>query len=512
MRSVTSLAGLCLFLGAWTQEKGAAVEITVLDKATGRPVPCRVELDNACGEPARSPDQLLWQDRRTSVCDGTARMVLPTGRYTYEIERGPEYGPLRGMVNIAPEETGKKLTVHLERFADLPSEGWWSGDLHVHRPIEDIERWMRAENLHVASVITWWNRKNLWADRKPPAETTVPFDGNRYYNVMGGEDERGGGALLFANLPAPLEIAEARGEFPPSLRFVREARRHSDAWVDMEKPYGWDVPMWLASGLLDSAGLANANMCREGMYRGGDEPGNCKVRDRLRLPSPHGNGRWTLETYDHMLNCGLRIPPSAGSASGGMPNPVGYNRVYVHVDGEFSYSKWWEGLRAGRSFVTNGPLLRCRAAGRLPGHVFSVPEGQEVDVEVTARVYSRDPIRTVELVKNGKVERGVAAAEAVRSGTLGRLSFKESGWFVVRAVVDHPTTFRFAQSAPFYVEIGRVKRRISKASAEFFRDWTLERARQLSSLRDPVERRDVLEPWDLAKKFWEERVAESNAP
>ena len=87
-----------------------------------------------------------------------------------------------------------------------------------------------------------------------------------------------------------------------------------------------------------------------------------------RLPPPRGNGYWTQEIYYHILNCGLRIPPSAGSASGVLPNPVGYNRVYVHLDGPFAYEKWWEGLRAGRSFVTNGPLLRvhverpaCRA-------------------------------------------------------------------------------------------------------------------------------------------------------
>lgn len=188
MRSAPRLAGLCLLFGplsaaAWAQENGTSVEITVTDKATGRPVPCRIELDNACGEPARAQDQLLWQDRRTCVCDGTARMVLPPGRYTFEVERGPEYGPLRGMLNIALRETRKSLTVPLERFADLPAEGWWSGDLHVHRPLEDIERWMRAENLHVASVITWANRKNLWTDRKPPAETTRRFDENRYYDL-----------------------------------------------------------------------------------------------------------------------------------------------------------------------------------------------------------------------------------------------------------------------------------------------------------------------------------------
>ena len=44
-----------------------------------------------------------------------------------------------------------------------------------------------------------------------------------------------------------------------------------------------------------------------------------------------GVGYWVQEIYYHLLNCGLRVAPSAGSASGVLPNPVGYNRVYVHL-------------------------------------------------------------------------------------------------------------------------------------------------------------------------------------
>lgn len=72
------------------------------------------------------------------------------------------------------------------------------------------------------------------------------------------------------------------------------------------------------------------------------------------MPPPLGNGLWTLEIYYHALNSGLRISPSAGSASGVLPNPVGYNRAYVHIDGDFTYEKWRDGLLAGRSFVSNG--------------------------------------------------------------------------------------------------------------------------------------------------------------
>src|SRR5262249_37084663 len=124
-------------------------------------------------------------------------LELPPGKYTIEIERGPEYESHADSLSL---ETGgaKKINAVLKRLADLPAEGWWPGDLHVHRPVGDIELLMRAEDLHIAPVITWWNNRNQWEKQKPPADPFVRFDGNRYYHVMagGGEGQGGGAALL----------------------------------------------------------------------------------------------------------------------------------------------------------------------------------------------------------------------------------------------------------------------------------------------------------------------------
>ena len=50
-----------------------------------------------------------------------------------------------------------------------------------------------------------------------------------------------------------------------------------------------------------------------------------------------------------------------------------------------------------------------------------------------------------------------------------------SGWFLVRAVAENPKTFRFASTAPFYVEVGDAKRRVSKSAAKIFLAWVKER-------------------------------------
>ncbi len=221
--------------------------------------------------------------------------------------------------------------------------------------------------------------------------------------------------------------------------------------------------------------------------------------------APRGNGFWSQDIYYHVLNCGLRLPPSAGSASGVLPNPVGYNRVYVHLGRDFSYDQWWEGLRAGRSFVTNGPLLRVTAAGQLPGHVFTAPAGQELKLDLQARLTTREPVRFIEIIQNGEVQRRVPFEEWSKSGSLGTVTFQQSGWFLVRTFTENAKTFRFASTAPFYVEIGDNKRPVLKRSAQFFLDWTRERMRRVK-VDDPAQREEVLKFHRSAEKFWQELV------
>jgi hypothetical protein len=365
---------------------------------------------------------------------------------------------------------------------------------------------MRAEDLHVAPVITWWNNRNLWVDGPLPDQLTTQFDGDRFYDRMAGEDEREGGALLFFHLPRPLPIAGASREFPSPMRFLNDARKHDRAWIDIEKPFWWDVPTWLASGHVDSIGLANNHMCRSQMY---ENEAWGRPRDSQRLPAPLGNGFWSQEIYYHILNAGLRIPPSAGSASGVLPNPVGYNRVYAFVGDKLSYDAWWNALRAGRSFVTNGPLLRVRANNELPGHIF-VDGGNELTVKAEVSLASRDLIRQVQIVRNGRVDQSISGDDWAKGTTFEPMTFTESGWFLVRAIVDNPKTFRFASTAPFYVELGETGRRISRTSVRFFLDWIDERVNRIK-LDDPVERDEVLSYHAAARKFWEQRLAQANA-
>src|SRR5262249_30036539 len=79
--------------------------------------------------------------------------------------------------------------------------------------------------------------------------------------------------------------------------------------------------------------------------------------------------------------------------------------------------------------------------------------------------------------------------------------FKASGWFLVRAVAENPRTFRFAATAPFSVEVGDAKRRVSKSPAKFFLEWVRERAERVK-LDDARQREEVLKYHTVAEEFW----------
>lgn len=505
----------CLFVLATVPTRAFAeshLTIRVRD-STGDPLPCRVHLEDADGTPQQADGLPFWRDH--FVCPGEASVTVSPGSFRYVIERGPEYRRLSGEVTISDKD--HELDVSLVRLIDMSSRQWWSGELHIHRAIEELPLHMQAEDLHIGPTITWWNGRDLWKQRDLPESTRRVVDTNRFYDIMAGEDEREGGALLYFGLKKPLPLPGGKGEFPehPSpMTFLTQARERQNVWIDIEKPFWWDVPVWLASGQVDSIGLANNHMCRSRMY---ESEAWGRPRDVTRLPAPRGNGIWTQDIYYHILNCGLRIPPSAGSASGVLPNPVGYNRVYVHTGQALKWTDWWNGLKAGRSFVTNGPILLATADGELPGHAFEI-DAETRAIRISAKVVSNDPFSSIEVVNNGEVIT-VAGIETNDPGvgphrmTVDTSIAVKPGWFLIRVITDRKDTFRFASTAPWFIDESGKPRRVSRRSVEFFADWIEERTDRVpQKLKDAKKLREVLAHHDTARRFWNDLLNRTNAP
>jgi hypothetical protein len=536
-----------LWLGQFAASFAAGrLELRAVDKDTGKPLAVRVHFQNGQGKPYRpakvkggivAGDHIVFAEKLV--------LDLPNGRYSFTMEHGPEYRVMNGHFDIQ-NFADDSQTIELTRFCDMAQEGWFSGDLDVQQPELKIKTLMQTEDLHVTPLITWSNNKSPWDNRAPPKQAVTQFDESYFFSVMGGQWTTPGNTLRLFRLDRPVElpselnaalsgdkkVSAALGSLP-LIPLVEQARREHGAWIDAGTPFARDLPIWIAAGLVDSLQVANRYLERQGAVA--NEAGGWP-RDLASFPGPHGNGRWSQEIYYRLLNCGLRIPPTAGSGSGANNNPVGYNRVYVHTStraadksplsdtatgnngevppqGNLTWNAWWDALRAGRVSISNGPLLRTSVEGQLPGHVFKADAGQTIELAIALTLSTRDKIRYLDVLKNGRTEISVSLDEFKQAGgKLPLLKFTESGWFVVRAVTETAPAYRYASTGPYFVEIG-YQPRISRESAQFFLDWTNKRSEEIVgvSSQDSAMGETPMKLIQQAKSFWQDRLRKANA-
>jgi hypothetical protein len=166
-----------------------------------------------------------------------------------------------------------------------------------------------------------------------------------------------------------------------------------------------------------------------------------------------------LQTYYAFLNCGFELMPTAGTAAGVHPVPAGFGRVYVHQPDGLSVEGWLKGLKAGRSFVTTGPMLLAECEGRPSGDRLR-PAAASKQVRVTGIAESSTPLDRVEVVVNGRLVKTIAAANAPRKAGGFASKFDEpidvdgSSWLIVRAYeVRSGGRFRFAHTAPWFIDV-----------------------------------------------------------
>ncbi|MCI0333993.1 MAG: hypothetical protein L0228_12315 [Planctomycetes bacterium] len=392
--------------------------------------------------------------------DGRLTLPMRRGQYTFELDAGPEYRTQSGHFEIDRHADDAKR-IEMTRFADLAKEGWYGADLDVTRSPRDMPLILRAEGLQDIQIADFGLRI---------ADSVSQSAIRKEFTQRGGQSE--------------IQIART--------------------------PYAWNLPVWLASGKLDAIQLIHHHALRESVV---DNEDDGRPRDRSLLPGRSGNGRWSETVYYHVLNCGLRIPPVAGSGSGTNDNPVGSNRVYVFCGDEFTPESWWDGLREGRVFVTNGPLLRPLVEGQPPGYVFHIDEGGSLSLEIGLNLATRVPVEYLEIIKNGEVYTDVRLADwTKKKGRLPPVEFDESGWFLVRAVTNNPKTYQFASSGPYYVEKG-VRPRVSRRSVQFFFDWIAaaeSRLRDMPKLDDAT-RHSLLAEQASAREFFAQLLSTANA-
>ena len=146
----------------------------------------------------------------------------------------------------------------------------------------------------------------------------------------------------------------------------------------------------------------------------------------------------------------------------------GGGRVYARSGGELRYEKWIRAYKPGRSFASNGPVIRMTVDGKEPGEEIRADAPRAVRVKALVR--TQVPVDKVEIVVNGKVV--VSRRELTLDDDV---PLSRSSWIAVRALGPwHRLVLNdaqaFAHSSPVYAYFGNQPIGV-RSDVRFYIDW-----------------------------------------
>lgn len=434
----------------------STLHLVVRDAATKRRVPARVHIklpDGSCYvPPARvgaafsedaAPDVIVKEhfqhclhvckqvDLRTAhLSTGEATVPVPAGELSLYVTHGHEWHPVKKALRAKPGETAH-VEVDLSRVETMASAGWHSGDMHVHFTRVDqrddfiLARLMAAEDLPAVNNMVYKDAGKIEAPQRLMGHEGTHYQLEHAHQIVaGGEEFRDNnlyGHMIAAGISKVIEPISTgpqlgRCENYPLFEYVcDEARKqggiagwaHGGTLIKLHE----SLPVEAALGKLDF------------------------------IESVQFNTFIGFAFWYRLLNCGLRLAVTGGSDfpfSGDMLAPwypnLGLDRTYALIgkDEPFTYECYIDGIRQGRTFATNGPLLSFEVNGHGPGATIDV-EKSAASVSVRARAVSHYPLDRLEIVANGAVEHMVeGSGGACELAMETRLPLPESSWIAAR--------------------------------------------------------------------------------
>ncbi len=467
---------------------------------------------------------------------------LPAGSFTVAVSRGPEYVPQTMEVEVPRTE---ELSVKLARWIDPASQGWFSGDHHIHaagcahyeNPTEGVlpqDMWPQidGEALNVACVLTWgpsyYFQKQFFSGQDHPLSTPTRL---MHYDleISGFPSSHAGHLVLLGLKDQDYPTAKRLEDWPSwTLPVLRWAKAQGAVVGFAHSGWGLEV---------QSAALPNYEM------PGFDGIGANEYIVDVTQPNavdfisagdtPYV---WELNIWYHTLNVGFR---SRISGETDFPcitdDRVGLARSYARVNGPLTYRSWIDAVQAGRTYVSDGKshLLDFTVNGVALGTADSeVKLDRPGRVQVTVRAAARldpqpnDAIRharydqkpywdierarigdgrevPVEIVVNGAA---VARQNLVADGTMRTLTFdiavERSSWIAARILPSSHTN-------PVFAIVANAPIRASRRSAE----WCLDAVNQCWSQKAagirPSELDEARQTYDRAIEIYRRRLAET---
>ena len=448
MKTLISLLTIILVFQTDLSAQSTILNIEIRDKSTGSLVPARVEIADNNGDYFVAEDALLvggdcdmtdegaglvdlestlnsftdriqnpYSNSTQFYSDGLSRILLPSGTYTLRIFKGPEYTIFQDTISFNGESNS--YSAELSRWVNMPDNGWYSSDDHLHipRPVKElnpyISKMMQAEDIHVANLLQMGKLANFSIAKQHSHGPEGTYQIGNYILAAGQENPRSHFLGHTITLGAKKEINN-----PEKYLIYR---------------YVWEEA--LKQGGIN--GFAHANR-QEGNYVG------LSAHDGLAVILPHNlthfievlqfnEGNYDL-WYD-VLNLGFKVAPTAGTdypcAGSTLP---GRERFYTKLDKGLDYDGWIDGVRKGRTFVTNGPMIEFTVGNEDIGGEISLKESNSLQIVGKVIVNpDTDFIDIVEIIHNGNVIKRITTIDGQSEVKFDfKVFVKSNSWFALR--------------------------------------------------------------------------------
>ena len=502
----------------WKRPMGT-LTVHTREARSSTPMAARIHLRAADGKfyaPADAYARVSGAGDHMFHSPGSFTVELPVGTAELVVVKGFEFQPQTVDIDI---DAGRRntLVVALERFADMAADGWYGGSTHVHlnyagnlhNTLENLMMMSAAEDQDIVNEQIA-NKDNRILDYQffVPGGGPHPLSQPDRILVVGQEYRPPfyGHVFMFGlrdHLISPFttgyEGTAIESLYPSNTDMFRKAKEQGATVGYVHAFSGSDDP------LEDNLGGAKGFMVDAALG----------TTDAVEWSGAGTAGFYPLYA---VWNNGLRVTAVGGEDSISnlqRSKLVGSVRTYVYTgDRGLDMDAWFEGLRAGRAFVSTGPLLELTVNGMMPGETVELPEGGDT-VEIQARVRSITPLTDAELVFNGE-----PVAQTRGTGPLAfneTLEVSESGWLHLRARGDRADRFPldagYAQAFtnPVWISVGSRPPR-SVESAEYSIRW-IDQLREMAEAwpgwRSPAERDHVFAQFDEARAIYERFAAEA---
>ena len=388
--------------------------------------------------------------------DGTIELTAPAGKVTVSAVQGFETPEVVREAEIRRNAT-TTVTLDLEPVWDSSASGWYSSDNHFHLNYGgtyrmapgDILPDLRGEGLDVAfpllaNLHNRFLQEELWG-WSYEAGPIIHFGQEIRPHFLGHVQQLGSDELFWPWVWGP--GYQVYGEDDrPNATALRHARNHGGLG-------GYVHPVAVADPLTpESASSVPTGFVADAVLG---------EIDFIELACLWTDEVGTSALWHEVLNIGVPLAASAGSDVMNdyyRTMAIGATRVYVKPDGKLTSESFLQGLKRGKSFVSNGPMLEFTVEGKGPGDAVEPGDGT---VNWSASVHSALPFERLEIYVNGKVVETLEGnAQAGSKNYQGTFQVPEGGWVTARVTGDNPgwpamDSYLFAESSPvWFVEVG----------------------------------------------------------